>query len=291
VILALALLLALDDGPPVSVAVEAPETPPVAEATADHSQAAPPSDLLATARAALAARDPSCDKRALEALQGGALDEQGAAEAWSLRGQCALLSGDAERATRAFAAALRIWVDAPAIDDESFRRARAERLPRSLSFEVTFDGGVLAFALLGDDLQLSKSAAIAGPDGERARVPLEVGHGVHRVSGVDPAGAQALLFDRWGNVIARGAIVLVAAPLGASGSSISPSPSGPGVITYVGAGLVGVGILGLTASGVGTAIAGKDVLDEAPLWVAGLVAGGALFVAGAGLIVVDQGLP
>jgi hypothetical protein len=91
-------------------------------------------------------------------------------------------------------------------------------------------------------------------------------------------------------VIARGAIVSVAAPLSASGGPVSSSSGGPGVVTYVGAGLVGVGIVGLTTSGVGTAIAGKDVLDEAPLWVAGLVAGGALFVTGAGLIVMDQGL-
>lgn len=252
--------------------------------------ASEPTSALEAARAALAAAAPDCDRMALAALQTGALDEGGVAEAWILRGRCALLGNDLERAERAFAVAVRVDPAVPGVDHDTFRRARAAALPASLSFAARRGGDVVSLELLSDDRQLAHSACIVDGAQERARVPLEVGRASQTVTVAATAMLEARLLDRHGNVLLRQPVTAAPAAPAEAPPSTPPRSGGPGVVTWVGAGLLGAGMIGMTAASVAVASTGATVLDEAPILVAAVGAGAAVFLVGAGLVVLDQGL-
>jgi hypothetical protein len=266
-------------------------------ALALSGQDAPPADPLAAARAALAASEPGCEKAALDALQTGALDEKQTAAAWSLRAQCYLLVNDADRAERSFAAALRIDPALAPIEHEAFARAQKTAPAGALVVgAAATDAGTVEVTLSADDLGLAKGAVLLDAGEEVARMPLELGMARHRVSGLDRTdGLEARALDRYGNTIVRVAVAPapMAAPLTAAAEPERTAANGalPTVLTYVGAGLLGAGALGMTAASVGLGMSGTHApLEDAPLLVAGLAGSGAAFAVGAGLVVVDQGL-
>lgn len=251
---------------------------------------------LDDAEAALAAGDAeACGRLAQEALTAGALDVEDTARAWSLRGRCFARAGDADRAERSFAVALRID-PALALDEPAFVAAqRALPAVPGLAAQALFvDEDTLAVELLGDDLLLAHAASVRRGDHEVARVPLEAARAKHKVGGAFADGREGLalvVLDKHGNALLRAPIeprvqrVITPAP-GAAAAR------GPGVLTTLGATALGAGIVGIVTSGIGLAALGPGALaaEESTVWVVGVGASTALFVVGAGLVVVDQGL-
>ena len=255
---------------------------------------------LHDAAAALVAGDAEgCTRQVQTALASGALDVPEVARAWSLRGQCFTLAGDADRAERSYAVALRIDASlaSAALVDEAFAAAwRALPSPAGLRARAAaLDEDTVEIELLADDLLLAKSAVLVRADlpvpEEVARVPLEVGQAHHKVSGAGRAGLIAVLLDQHGNALlrlpveagARAFVVPAPAPLAAGKST-------PTLLTTLGAAALGVGFAGVVVSGVGLSALGAGALSEGTGWLVGVGAGAGLFVVGAGLIVVDQGL-
>lgn len=250
---------------------------------------------LGDAATALAAGEhEACGKAAQEALASGALDVTDVARAWTLRGQCFVLAGDNDRAERSYSVALRIDPRIDVAGDEAFTLAK-RTLPAvpGLAAQVSFvDDNTLEVELLGDDLLLVKSASIVRGVDEVARTPLEVGHAKHKISGLERNDLVAVLLDKNGNALMRLPVdptvkkVFTPPP-----SSTSPAASAaPTLLTTLGATAIGAGIVGVVTSGIALAALGDTALDEGGVWVVGVGASTGLFLVGAGLVVVDQGL-
>lgn len=271
--------------------------------------------LLATAplddaAAALAAGDAgACGENVRLALESGALDVAQVARAWTLRGQCFTLAGDGDRAERSYAVALRVDPGLDASRDPSLAAdaafATAKRslpgIPGLSARVAAVDDDTIELELLGDDLLLVKGALLlrSGAEGaapeEVARVPLEAGQARHKVSGVGRQGLTAVLVDKSGNALMRlpvdPAVQRVFAPAPAPTRTQGETPGvAPTVLTTVGATAIGAGIVGIVASGIGLAALGPTALDEGTVWLVGVGASTGLFLVGAGLVVVDQGL-
>jgi hypothetical protein len=262
---------------------------------------------LDDAAAALVAGDhEACGKAAQETLATGTLDVADVARAWTLRGQCFVLAGDADRAERSYGVALRILpalatdesLQAPGLSgDATFLLAKRSLPPvPGLAAQASFvDDDTLEVELLGDDLLLVKGASIVHGADEVARMPLEVGQAKHKVSGLERTDLVAVLLDKYGNALLRLPIdptvkkVFTPAP-----SSSSPAAPGlgaaPTLLTTLGATAIGAGIVGVVTSGIALASLGDTALDEGGVWVVGVGASTGLFLVGAGLVVVDQGL-
>lgn len=251
---------------------------------------------LDDAATALAAADhEACGKAAQDALATGALDVADTARAWTLRGQCFVLAGDNDRAERSYAVALRIDAAINLDGDAAFTLAK-RTLPAvpGLAAQVSFvDDATLEVELLGDDLLLVKGASfVHGEEREEvARVPLDVGQAKHKVSGLERTQLVAVLLDKNGNALMRLPVdpsvkkVFTPAP-----SPPTPSGAAPTFLTTLGATAIGAGIVGVVTSGIALASLGDHALDEGGVWVVGVGASTGLFLVGAGLVVVDQGL-
>jgi hypothetical protein len=240
----------------------------------------------------------ACGKAVQDALATGALDVADVARAWTLRGQCFSLAGDADRAERSYAVALRLDAAANVEGDAAFALAK-RTLPAvpGLAAQVSFvdEAGTLEVELLGDDLLLVKGASIVRGADEVARVPLEVGHAKHKVSGVERGpGLVALLLDKHGNALVRlpidPAVKKVFTPAPDKAPAAGAPGAAPTLLTTLGATAIGAGIVGVVTSGIALAALGDTALDEGGVWVVGVGASTGLFLVGAGLVVVDQGL-
>lgn len=259
------------------------------------------STSLDDAAAAFAAGDhEACGKLAQDALATGTLDVDDVARAWTLRGKCFTLAGDTDRAERSYAVALRVT---PSMNDDALASDAAFTLAKrslpplpGLAAQALFiDDDTLEVELLGDDMLLVKGASVVrdanGNVEEVARVPVEAGHAKHKVSGVgDRAGLSAVLLDKHGNALARFAIdpavkrVMTPAP-------VRPETgAAPTLLTTLGATAIGAGIVGVVTSGIALASLGDTALDDGGVWMVGVGASTGLFLVGAGLVVVDQGL-
>lgn len=258
---------------------------------------------LDDASAALAAGDhEACGKLAQDALATGTLDVDDVARAWTLRGKCFTLAGDTDRAERSYAVALRVT---PSMNDDALASDAAFTLAKrslpplpGLAAQALFiDEDTLEVELLGDDMLLVKGAAVVREgDGdaaleEVARVPVEAGRAKHKVSGVgDRAGLSAVLLDKHGNALMRFPIdpavrkVVTPAPVQADAGAA------PTLLTTLGATAIGAGIVGVVTSGIALASLGDTALDDGGVWMVGVGASTGLFLVGAGLVVVDQGL-
>lgn len=262
---------------------------------------------LDDAAAALAAGDhEACGKHALDALATGELDVDGVARAWTLRGKCFALAGDVDRAARSYAVALRVSPklgdahgDEALAHDAAFALAKRglPALPGLTAQALFINEDTLEVELLGDDMLLVKGALLVrggGGDGgleEVARVPVEAGHAKHKVSGIgERAGLSAVLVDKHGNQLMRFPIdpavrkVVTPAPVPADAGAA------PSLLTTLGATAIGAGIVGVVTSGIALASLGDTALDDGGVWMVGVGASTGLFLVGAGLVVVDQGL-
>lgn len=256
---------------------------------------------LDDAAAALTAGDhEACGKAAQEALATGALDVADVARAWMLRGQCFALAGDNDRAERSYSVALRVQpalandADAAFANDAAFTLAkRALPAVPGLAAQASFvDDSTLEVELLGDDFLLVKGASIVHGVDEVARTPLEVGQAKHKVSGLERSDLVAILLDKNGNALMR----LPIDPTVKKVFSPTPTPPGaapgaaPTLLTTLGATAIGAGIVGVVTSGIALAALGDTARDEGGVWVVGVGASTGLFLVGASLVVVDQGL-
>jgi hypothetical protein len=225
--------------------------------------------LLDDAEAALAAGDAKCGDLAQAALSAGDLAEDGVARAWTVRARCYALAGDADRAERsngvvAALAALRA-------------KARAEQV----TGDVVIDRVVVE--LESDDLNLVRAASLWRGDEEVARFPLTNEAGRHVVADIPLGGLVLRLHDKHGNTLWR---TDVPRPERVIERGASPAKL-PTALTTVGAGAIGVGLMGAIASGIGLAANGPD---DGQLWLVGVGAATGVFLVGAALVVVDQGL-
>ena len=264
--------------------------------------AATPQPLLEQASDAYAHKDAdACGKLAQDALNGGGLDVEQTARAWTLRGACFVLAGDADKAQRSYAVALRVNKDVPAADNDAFRAAQKDVAPHALQgHAAAVDDDTVAVELIGDDLQLVRGAMLTRGDEELARFPLDAAHAKHKVSGVGTAGITLRLLDKHGNAVASSDVsaavehVVTPAPVASRPSGSAGAPSGaaaaPTMLTTLGATAIGAGIVGIVASGIGVASLGPKALDDGQLWLVGVGASTGLFLVGAALVVVDQGL-
>jgi hypothetical protein len=263
---------------------------------------------LDDAAAALIAGDhEACGKAAQETLATGTLDVADVARAWTLRGQCFVLAGDADRAERSYGVALRVLpalatdeaLQAPGLSGDATFLLAKRSLPAvpGLAAQATFiEEDTLEVELLGDDLLLVKGASIAHGADEVARMPLEVGQAKHKVTGLernDRSGLVAVLLDKHGNALMRlpidPTVKKVFTPAPSSSSSSTPGAA-PTLLTTLGATAIGAGIVGVVTSGIALASLGDTARAEGGVWVVGVGASTGLFLVGAGLVVVDQGL-
>lgn len=249
---------------------------------------------LADADAALTAGDAdACGKAVQDTLASGTLDVADVARAWILRGKCFTLANDLDRAERSYAVALRVDPNVVVDNDVAFTQAQ-KALPSvpGLAAHASFiDDDTLEVELDGDDMLLVKGAAVRRNDDEVARVPLEAGQARHKVSGIPRDGLTAVVLDKHGNALVRFAIdpqvKRVFTP--AAPATIDNSPT---LLTTLGATAIGAGIVGVVTSGIALAALGANATStgDGQLWVAGVGASTGLFVLGAGMVVVDQGL-
>lgn len=258
------------------------------------------SSLDDAAAALLAGDADSCGLIVQETLASGALDVPDVARAWTLRGKCFTRAGDADRAERSYAVALRVdpLLDPAAlIDDTAFAAARrALPSPAGLSARAAaIDDDTIELELLSDDLLLVKGALLVRDGLEVARVPLAADQARHKIGGIGREGLSAVLLDKYGNAMLRLPVddavqrVFTPAPAPTGTPGLRPS-GGPTVLTTIGATAIGAGIVGVVTSGIGLAALGPAALDEGTVWVVGVGASTGLFLVGAGLVLVDQGL-
>jgi hypothetical protein len=290
----LAVVLALALGTAEGHGAEAPVADaPVADA--HDAEPAPPSPLDDAEKARAAGDAAACGKAAQDALATGVLDVEQTARAWALRGRCFVIAGDLDRGERSYAVALRLQpgMEPLAVDDKAFTLAKETLPPAGKALLVRaqrVDADVVEVELVVDDLLLVKSAALVRGADEVARVPLEAGKARHKVGGIDPVGLDVVALDKHGNQLVRApvdtSVEKVLTPPPATASSTGAAPT---VLTTLGATAIGAGIVGIVASGIGVASLGPDPGDDATLWYVGVGASTALFLAGAGLVVVDQG--
>lgn len=260
-------------------------------AVAEPAAPAPATSPLDAAEAALAAGDfETCGKQAHAALQRGGLDVDGTVHAWVLRARCFSLGGDVDRAERSYAVALRLQRELPPVDDKAFAAAQASLPPPSESLAVQAvqrGADVVELRLEADDLQLVRAGVLVRGDDEVARVPLQADQPQHKVGGLALDGVGAVVEDKYGNALLRLPIVK-AEDLPKVIEVSGERPAEPGAMTTWGVTALGAGIVGIAVAGIGLASLGPAPGDEANLWLAGVGGSTALFLIGAGLVVVDQ---
>ncbi len=272
----------------IALAAQAPEPPlePLSDPAPD------PLALLNQAADARAQKDAGrCEEQAAAALHTGALDVEQAARAWALRGACLALAGAGDKARRCYAVALRVKPDMAAVDDDAFRAAKHELPAQAFAFRaarVPEPADTVEVEILGDDLRLAANAVLVRGGEELARFPLSADAAKHRVTGLGAGPLSAFLLDRYGNRVAHVDVATEPEHV------ITPPPAtagpAPTVLTTLGATALGAGLVGIVVSGIGVAALGDKALDDGQLWLVGVGASTGLFLVGASLVVVDQGL-
>lgn len=257
---------------------------------------------LDDAEAALQAGDAEgCGQAAQQALGSGVLEEAELTRAWILRGRCYALAGDRDRAERSYAVAVRAspealaWIagGAPADADEAFAAALAARPADPLRASARVDGDHVELHLHADDLLLVRAASLWQGAEEVARLPLEAGSAArHNVGGIPLQGLSQRLHDKHGNTLWRGAVEVPSLAeaqkdLVVEGSAPAREPT---VLTTVGAVGLGLGLVGAVVCGIGASAGGSTELQASGPWLVGVGAATGVFLVGAALVVVDQGL-
>ncbi len=298
----LAPLLPDDDSPAATTEAKPSTSFPVA------SQ--PP---LQAAEAALRAGiHKRCIELAQQALQTGQLDSDGVARAWWTRGRCHSIDGDADRAQRSYAVAVRVkpTILMP-VDDAAFTRVKAEGTDPATALAlqaravvVPLQGGAIVAVEISanDDLRIGKACSLIDKDQvEVARAPLE--HSTdspsiqHRFSGIPVEGLRALLLDKHGNRLREVDVIVDDAARNAL-IAAGATPQEPLValpvtwLSYVGAGTALVGIVGAATSGIALAVStqaeASHVIDSELPYLLGFVGAVSAVVVGGTLVVVDQ---
>lgn len=242
-----------------------------------------------------------CGQLAQLALASGDLEEPELSRAWLLRGRCYALAGDRDRAERCYAVAVRTspdhlaWLSggAPGDADEPFHAALAARPAEPLRARARVAADHVEVMLEADDLSLVRTASLWRNDEEQARLPLELGASPsHRVAGIPVDGLSLRLHDKHGNTLWRGPVEV--ASLAAAKKEIvvqgGSEAREPTMLTTLGAAALGVGLLGAVACGIGASAGGVDELQQGGVWLVGVGASTGVFLIGAALVVVDQGL-
>jgi hypothetical protein len=248
-----------------------------------------------------------CLRGVTTTLQSGSLHEDDLAAAWVLRGRCYQLQGDADRAERAYAVALRVRRDLPVPKDDkgAFALAR-QTLPDAavaLALEARTarhgDDDAVELVLLADDLQLVKTvqlAKLSAPADELARAPLDLVSARHTVSGIDVHGLEARVLDKYGNVLLRMPVVDATAPLPSTPHVATVTTStvvGPTWVTGLGGTLLLLGAGGMTGTGMALTNVNATTPNASltPPLLAGLSVSGAVAILGGILVVMDQAPP
>ncbi len=258
---------------------------------------------LDDAEAALAAGDHErCGQLAQQALSAGDLDERGVTRAWLARGHCYAAAGDRDRAERSYAVAVRTSPDAaawsagnaPAGAGEPFATALTARGADPLRATAVIVEDHVAITLVADDLVLVHGASLRLGDDEVARVPLGVGAAAtHQVAGIATAGLTLLLHDKHGNVLWRAPVdeKTVAPSAGTDVVVQGGAPARePTVLTAIGGGALALGLIGAVVCGIGASADRTTTFETGGPWLVGVAASTGVFLVGAGLVVVDQGL-
>jgi hypothetical protein len=239
---------------------------------------------------------------AQQALTAGDLDERDLARAWLVRGRCYELQGDRGRAERSYAVAVRVspdvpaWISggAPASEGEAFAAALAARGADPLRGRAVVIGDHVEVTLVADDLVLVRAASLRDGDDEVARVPLEVGpSSTHTIGGIATEGLTLVLHDRQGNALWRGQVEGAAATSSAGTNVVveggTPARE-PTVLTAIGGGALALGLVGAVVCGIGASADRSTTLEDGGPWLVGVGAATGVFLVGAGLVVIDQGL-
>jgi len=280
----------------------------------------------AALRAGLASK---CIELSKEAARSGTLDDNDLAAAWLLRGRCHALDGDADRAERSYAVATRIkpTLTVPA-KDTIWERVQPEGSAAATALVLIAAGVVIGEHEVGlevttqDDLVLGATIVVVDENGvELARAPTQeapppattttpptptppppVRAVRHRFSGFSVKGTTTKLLDRNGNLLRAVAVELdERATLALSSTTASTPPvvepapvvivpRAAGPLTYVGAGVAVVGLVGTAVCGINlssTARENGDGHDGEFPFVVGAIAGAGVMVVGMGLIVAD----
>lgn len=248
---------------------------------------APPAsaDAVDPARAALDA--------ATATIQRGGLDAAGLAAAWADKARAYAALGDADKATRAFAVALRADPSLrPRDDDEAARAAFAAALAAlparplvATASRTAVDDAIRVQVRVDvDDLGLAKRArALSADDGAQEEAAF--------VEGVASFGADApriALLDKHGNVL-RVLDVVDEVPVTEPVAVDDAAPRPTTWLSLAGAATIGVGGAGVIAAGLGYATLGGPGSDEATRgWLlAGTAASTGVILVGGALVVAD----
>ncbi|MBI1944923.1 MAG: tetratricopeptide repeat protein [Deltaproteobacteria bacterium] len=243
-----------------------------------------------------------CGQLAQEALTAGDLDEHELARAWLLRGRCYELQGDRDRAERSYAVAMRVSPDVPAwisggapnSEGDAFAAALAARGADPLRGRAVVTADHVEVTLVADDLVLVRAASLRHGDDEVARVPLEVGpSSTHTIAGIATDGLTLVLHDRHGNVLWRGPVTGASdASSGAKNVVIEGGAPArePTVLTAIGGGALALGLIGAVVCGIGASADRSTSFEQGGPWLVGVGAATGVFLVGAGLVVIDQGL-
>ncbi|MCC7071105.1 MAG: bacterial transcriptional activator domain-containing protein [Deltaproteobacteria bacterium] len=243
-----------------------------------------------------------CGELAQQALAAGELDERGVTRAWLLRGRCYALAGERDRAERSYAVAVRTspdvatWIagGAPQGEGEAFAAALAARGADPLRATALVVQDHVVVTLVADDLVLVRGASLWRADEELARVPLELGAAAtHQVGGIGTEGLTLVLHDRHGNVVWRGPVERAAVKhdegKGVVVEGGAPARE-PTVLTAIGGGALALGLVGAVVCGIGASSDRTTTFETGGPWLVGVAAATGVFLVGAGLVVVDQGL-
>ena len=311
--MSLALLLLLS-----AVDVAPPETPPAPPTeAAEKTEPKPSSSSSPPLQEAEAALRAGINKRCVElvqqALQTGQLDVDGVARAWWTRGRCHSIDGDADRAERSYAVAVRVkpGILMP-VDDAAFSRVKPEGTAKETALSLqaravvvdVAQGALVAVALsANDDLRLGHAFSLVDSDDqELARAPIERADDdaiavAHRFSGIPVEGLRALLLDKHGNRLREVEVIVdddARSALVAAGATVQQPPSSSSVtwLSYVGAGTAVAGLVGAATSGIALALQTQaddaHVIDEELPYLVGFVGAVGVVIVGGALIVVDQ---
>ena len=243
-----------------------------------------------------------CGQLAQEALAAGDLDEQGVTRAWLMRGRCYELAGDGDRAERSYAVAVRTSPEVatwragtvPEGAGAPFAAALAARGADPLRATAVVVEDHVVITLAADDLVLVRGASLWRGDDELARVPLEAGAAAtHNVAGIPTDGVTLRLHDKHGNVLWRGAAEVAATAKGGATDVVvqggAPARE-PTVLTAIGGGALALGLVGAVVCGIGASADRTTTFETGGPWLVGVAAATGVFLVGAGLVVVDQGL-
>ena len=224
---------------------------------------------------------------------------RGVARAWLLRGRCYAWAGDHERAERSYAVAVRVspelpaWISGGAAEDPSLAAALAARPADPLRGSATILADHVKIELAADELSLVRAASLWRGDEELARVPLELGAASsHEIAGIPLDGLVLRLHDKHGNTVWRAPVAGASLAQGKKELVVEGGAPArePTLLTTFGAAALGVGLVGAVACGIGASTGGVDEVESGSLWLVGVGASTGVFLIGAALVVVDQGL-